>query len=61
MLYQIQCSWCGKFMGVKESPANHITLTTSHGICNDCKNKVLESIKVQNLNINYNQTEIKEE
>jgi len=63
MLYQ--CSWCGKFIGVKESSANHMTLemqmqlltTISHGICHDCKNKVLESIKVQNINNNHCQQE----
>ena len=57
MIYQIQCSWCGNSMGIKEMPANNMTLTTSHGICNECKNKVLESIKFQTININYNQTE----
>ncbi len=64
MMCQYQCSWCGKSMGVKEIPANHMTLEMqlltkiSHGICHDCKNKVLDSInKVQTININCNQTD----
>lgn len=63
MVYQIKCSWCGKFIGIKEGNADQTSLTmqlltTSHGICDDCKNKVLDSInKVKTTN----QTESKED
>ncbi len=50
MVYEIKCSWCGKFMGTKECEHNEFTLELkkmgfpiiSHGICPDCRKKALE-------------------
>ncbi len=66
MVFEVKCAWCGKAIDIKAYPqnmvSNYITaLSVSHGICHACKNKVMDSMKVQTINVNCNQTEIKEE
>ena len=65
MIFDIKCAWCGKFLGIKitdQQVNNQIALfKTSHGICGECKRKVMDSVmdsmRVQSIN---HQQEIKE-
>ena len=52
MVYEVRCSYCGRFMCEKEAPDNNFTLelkaqglpNISHGICQSCKEYVLQDI-----------------
>jgi hypothetical protein len=48
MLIQRVCAWCGRFLGTKESQyqsTNKTEVPISHGICSECREKVLAEIK----------------
>lgn len=50
MVFHIQCAWCGKDMGTKrdavdDNPMDESTHRFSHGICQSCKEKVLNDIR----------------
>lgn len=61
MIFDIKCAWCSKFLGIKitdQQVNNQIELfKTSHGICGECKRKVMDSMRIQTIN---HQQEIKE-
>ena len=45
MYLKVICSWCGKFMGIKECEgSNEGRMLISHSICPHCKRKVSEEI-----------------
>ena len=56
MIFDIKCAWCGKFLGIQEIPEHKVSLDkqielfkTSHGICGECKRKVMDSMRVQTI------------
>ena len=43
MYLKVICAWCGKFLGTKSAgTAEEQRFRISHGICSECKTKVLE-------------------
>ena len=45
----IRCAWCGKTIGSK--PVILTDDTISHGICEDCKQKLLKELEAENGNL----------
>jgi len=54
MFMEIKCAWCGKFLGTKECEGQiDKNYRISHGICPECKEKVMREMDedfVQNPN-----------
>jgi len=52
MVFEVKCAWCGRAIDMKEYPENMVlnyitALSVSHGICQECKEKVMNSMKLQ--------------
>ena len=43
---KVICSWCGKDLGEKEPFVDN---RVSHGICEDCRKKIMEGMKREPL------------
>lgn len=42
MTMKAECAWCGKELGLRPGPDGQ----TTHGICDDCRKKLLAGAKI---------------
>jgi hypothetical protein len=57
MVFEVKCAWCGRAIDIKAYPQNMVlnyitALSVSHGICQECKEKVMKSLEITINSIN---------